>query len=68
MPRTLRIGRLDTAGHVASELGRVYRHMRRGEIEPAEGERFARVLTMLRQALEMSEVEIRLQVLEGGNH
>lgn len=60
----VRIGPLDTVGHTATELARVYRHMRRGEIEGPEGERFARVLTMLRGALEVTEIEQRITALE----
>lgn len=60
----IRIGRLDTVGYVACEIARVYRAMRRGEIEMANGERLARVLTMLRQGLEISDIEKRLAELE----
>ena len=31
--RIVRIGRLDTVGHVVTEFGRVYRLARRGEID-----------------------------------
>ena len=54
-------------GYVATEIGRVYRHMRRGEITMADGERLARVLTMLRQGLEISDIEKRLEELECRN-
>lgn len=60
----IRIGRLDTVGGTATELGRVYREMRRGTLDKADGERLARVLTMLRGALEVGEIERRLDALE----
>lgn len=60
----MRIGPLQTAGNVATELGRVYRQMRRNELDKQDGERLARVLTMLRQALEVGEIEQRLADLE----
>lgn len=63
-PNKVRIGPLQTAGNVATELGRVYRQMRRNELDKQDGERLARVLTMLRQALEVGEIEQRLADLE----
>lgn len=60
----VRIGPLQTVGNVATELGRVYRQMRRNELDKQDGERLARVLTMLRQTLEVGEIEQRLADLE----
>lgn len=60
----IRIGRLNNVGGVVSELAKVYREMRRGELDKADGERLARVLTQIRGALEVGEIERRLGMLE----
>jgi hypothetical protein len=59
-----RIARLDSVGAVASELGRVYRQTRHGEIPAQDATRYASILTAVRQCLESSEVERRIQELE----
>lgn len=63
----IRIGRLDYIGGVVKELGTVYRQMRREELDKSDGERLARVLTMIRSALEVSDIERRLAELEARN-
>jgi hypothetical protein len=60
----VRIGRLDSIGAVASELGRLYRHARRGHIGSMEAYRLAAILNVLRQCLEAGEMERRLEGLE----
>jgi hypothetical protein len=55
--RAIRIGSLATLGRVASELARMYREARRGEIS-------AKVLAVLRQCLEASDLEKRMAELE----
>ncbi len=63
--RKVRIGPLDTVGHVVTELGRVYRLARRGEMKMEEAKGFTYVLREIRCALEAGDVERRLEELEG---
>ena len=60
----MRIARLDTVGHVVTELGRVYRLARRGEMEINQAKSLTYVLREIRCALEASDVEPRLEELE----
>ncbi len=60
----LRIGRLDTIGGIVSEMARVYREMRRKELDTLEGARLVAALREIRCALEVSEFEVRLQAVE----
>ena len=60
----VRIGRLDTIGGVVTELGRVYREARRGELDVGDATRLAYILREIRCALELSEFEKRLEALE----
>ena len=62
--RRIRIGRLTTVGQVAAELGRLYRHARRGEIPVADASRLATILGIMRQCLESSELESRIAQME----
>ena len=62
--RVLRIGKLDTVMNVGNELGRLYRHARKGKIETIEAFRLAGVLNALRQCLEASAIEQRIAELE----
>ena len=55
--RIVRIGRLDTVGHVVTELGRVYRLARRGEIDMGDAKSLTYVLCEIRCALEAGDVE-----------
>ena len=50
--RAIRIGSLATLGRVASELARMYREARRGEISASDASKLASVLAVLRQCLE----------------
>lgn len=59
-----RVGQVGTLGGVVSELGRVYRMMARSELDSLEGVRQAQVLGILRQALEIRDVESRIRALE----
>ncbi|ASP79332.1 hypothetical protein GOB46_15870 [Sinorhizobium meliloti] len=59
-----RVGPLATIGNCATEIARVYRQMVSGKLDGKEGERRARVLTMLRQSLEVGSIEERLDRLE----
>ena len=62
--RKARVGRLHTVGHVVSELGKVYRLARRGELDMIEAKSLTYVLREIRCALEASDVERRLEELE----
>jgi hypothetical protein len=64
------IAPLKTIGDVAHQLGRVYRQMLSGEIDNDTGRARAYVLTSLRQALEVGEIERRVNELkaEGTSH
>lgn len=60
----IRIGPLNTVGGVVTELGRVYREARRGELDVGDATRLAYILREIRCALELSEFEKRLEALE----
>ncbi len=59
-----RVGQLKTIGQVASELGRLYRATRRGQVSSIEGFRMAGILNVLRTCLESGQIELRLEELE----
>lgn len=60
----IRIGPLNTVGGVVVELGRVYRQARRGSLDLGEATRLAYILREIRCALEASDIERRIEVLE----
>ena len=60
----IRIGPLNTVGGVVTELGRIYREARRGELEVGDATRLAMVLREIRCALEASDIEKRIEALE----
>ena len=60
----VRIGPLNTVGGVVTELGRVYREARRGQMDVGDATRLAMILREIRCALEASEIEKRLGDLE----
>lgn len=61
----IRIGKMADIGGVITEMGRVYRQMRRGDLDTLDGKRLVDVLTAIRQAMEVQDVEARLRALEG---
>ena len=63
-----RVGKLDTLGGVLTEMGRVYREMRNKELDTLEGSRLVSALTQIRGTLELSELELRLRILEEYKH
>ena len=65
--RAQRVGRLHTVGHIVSEMGKLYRQARKGEINSADASRLASILALMRQGLEASELERRLAALEAGD-
>ena len=62
--RKVRIGRLDSVGGVISEMARVYRHMRREELDTLDGSRLVGVLTAMRHAMTDMNFEERIAALE----
>ena len=64
--RRLRYARVHTVGHIVSEMGKLYRQARKGEINSADASRLASILALMRQGLEASELERRLMALETG--
>lgn len=59
-----RIARLDKMSGILTELGRVYREARRGEMDVQDGTRLASILATMRLVVEGSEIERRVQDLE----
>ena len=62
--RPHRISRLDSAAGVLSELQRIYRDARRGEIEPSLAGRLTAILKEARAAIEIADLAKRLEALE----
>ncbi len=67
MKAEIRIAPLTTIGGVLTELGKIYRAARRGQLDTADATRLAFVLREIRIALEASDIESRLEALEGIN-
>ena len=63
-----RVGRLDSIGAVITEMGKVYRAARRSNLDTIDGARLMAMLTQIRSALELGELEQRLAALEEQNH
>ncbi|MBW8072377.1 MAG: hypothetical protein GJU77_01660 [Ferrovum sp.] len=55
---------LKTADDVRLEMARVYRDMRQGKIETADGTKFAYVLGQLAKMIETGQLEARLELIE----
>ena len=60
----IRIGPLTSVGGVVSELGKIYREARRGQIEVGDATKLAFILREIRCALEVSDIEKRFEALE----
>ena len=60
----IRIGHLDSVGGVVTELARVYRQARRGQMEMSEAKGLTYVLRELRCGLETEQFAERLDALE----
>jgi hypothetical protein len=56
--------KLTTIGEVTTEMGRIYRDARSGVMAWADAGTACRILSMLRQAMEVSSLERRLDELE----
>ncbi len=55
---------LRDAAAIRRELGTVYRDMRSGRIDPADGTKLAYVLDAIRKAYEAEVLESRLEIME----
>ena len=55
---------LKTADDVRLEIGKVYRDMRQGRIEMADGTKLAYVLGQLNKSIETGVIEARMEALE----
>jgi hypothetical protein len=62
-PTPLKIDLRDAAA-IRRELGSVYRDMRAGRIDPADGTKLAYVLDAIRKAYEAEVLAARLEILE----
>ena len=60
----IRIGPLNSVGGVISELGKIYRAARRGELDVGDATRLAMILREIRSALEAGDIERRIEELE----
>ena len=60
----VRIGPLDTYGGRRTEMGRVYRQMRRGKIDTLDGARLVGVLAQMNSAEIASDLERRMDAFE----
>ena len=63
-PRGPKIAKLTSVARVGVEIGKLYRLMRRGELDTIEGLRMTQCLLRLKACLEQSEVERRLDEIE----
>jgi hypothetical protein len=64
LERAVRIGRLTTPSQIATEIGRIYRHARRGELKTPEALRLATILSHMRPFMEASVLEARMEKFE----
>jgi len=62
--KRIRIGRLDTAGGIAYEHGKVLKKLMRGMIEPALASRLSSMFVNQRVLIEYVEAEKRIAELE----
>ena len=64
MPRGLRSWPLDTVQNVDTEIARIHRKTKRGEISTPDGYRMLQMLAVLKTCLESYLLEQRLAALE----
>jgi hypothetical protein len=62
--RSVRVGRLHCVGAVVTELSKIYREARRGELDDVKAVRLANILLGIRQSMEGSEFERRMESME----
>ena len=59
---------LNTAFDVRKELQRVYTDARRGDLPTQDAGRLANILNIIRQTIETSDLEARIEQLEASNN
>jgi hypothetical protein len=62
--RRARVGRIHTVGGVSSEMGRIYRLARWGELAPDVAKTLVTILVCIRDGLVAADVEKRMAQLE----
>ncbi len=62
--KPVRVGSLRTIGQIASEMGKVYRACRKGDIKTADAMRLVSMLSHIRATVEIGDIELRIQQLE----
>ena len=62
--KRIRIGRLENVGQVAYENAKVYRQLRRGQLEATLASRLSQILINQRVILESFEAQKRIEQLE----
>ena len=62
--RKFRIGKLDSAGSIASENRKIYCELRRGKIDGALASRLSAILVAQKGVIESSETEAKLAEVE----
>ena len=60
----IKVGRLHTLGDIARECANLYRRAAKGKITSADASRQASILAVMRQCVESSDTEKRLEILE----
>lgn len=65
--QSVRVGPLQTVGNIKTELGRVYRAARKGNIDITDASKLAQILNILRACIESSDIERRIAALENRN-
>jgi hypothetical protein len=66
--RKPRVGKLRTIGDLRHEMGRVFRAVRKEELDSLVGYRLAKILVMMISATRDHELEQRLEILEEEHH
>ncbi len=59
-PRKIRVARLDSVGGILSEMAKVYREARRGNLDSIDAVRFVKMLVEIRRGLETNSPAIFL--------
>ena len=62
--RKPRVGALTSVGGVVTEMGKLYREARRGDLDTLDATRLCSVLSEIRRCLELGELERRVDELE----
>ena len=65
--RKVRVGKLDTIGSVATEMGKIYREARRAELDTLDAVRLVKVLSEIRRGLEGNASSVLMGKISGPN-